>query len=99
MAGWAEAAQTAGKVAGGAGTAGSGIAGLYGTHQQVLLNQKLYEQDRKRYEDELNRMRMLDALSQRQMNLGNLGTYGELAQGQADRLQNIYGKYNRMIQK
>lgn len=99
MANWAGIAKGAGQVAQGAGTAGSGLGSLYGTHQQVQLNQNLYEQDKRRYEDELARMRMLDELSKRQLNLSNFGTYQNLAQGQEDRIQDTYGQYNRMIGK
>ncbi len=93
----AEKFAAGGKVAGGTGKLIGGLANIYGTYQGVQMAEKQFAEDKRRYEDQVERMKMMDAMSQNQMNLGNLGQFQQLAMGQEDRIQDTYGNYNRMI--
>ena len=86
-----------GQVAQGAGQMAGGLAGIYGTYKGVQMAEKQFEENKRRYDDQLERMRMMDAISQRQMGFGNLQQFQESAMAQEDRLQDMYGSYNRQI--
>ncbi len=96
---WPATLAAVGQGMGGAGQMAGGLAGIYGTYKGLKLQEDQFKEDKERYRDELMRMREMDALSKQQLNLGNLGTFQQLAQGQEDRLQDMYGSYNRMIGK
>jgi len=82
---------------GGLGTMVGGLANIYGTYRGLELQQKQFEDDQARRDKELERMRMMDALSKRQLDYGNLGQFQQLAMNQEDRLQDTYGSYNASI--
>lgn len=94
---WSQRLAGVGSMVGGAGQAAGGLGQIYGTYRGAELAEKQYQEDKRRYEDELQRMRMMDALTQQQLNLSNLGQFSQLAGQQQDRIANKYGSYNRMI--
>lgn len=87
----------AGQAMGGVGKAAGGLADIYGTYKGIQMAEKQFAEDKRRYEDQLVRMRQMDALAMSQMDLGNIATKQGMAQTQASGLQNTYGTYNRMI--
>ncbi len=90
---------TGGKIAGGAGQLAGGLANVYGAYKGAQMAKQQFREDKRRYQDQLQRMQMMDAMSQRQTQLGNLGEFQQLAFAQEDRNQDMYGNYNRMIGK
>lgn len=97
MSGFAAGAAATGQALAGAGKFAGGLANVYGAYKGAEMARDQFSDDRERYEAQLERMRMLDALTKNQLNLSNLAQFQQNATGQENRLQNIYGNYNRSI--
>ena len=87
----------AGNVIGGAGQIVGGLASAYGAYKGAQLAEEQFKDDQRRYEEQVLRMREMDAISKYQMGLGNTATFQQMAEQKGQGLQDTYGNYNRMI--
>ena len=86
-----------GKIVGGIGQLAGGLANVYGAYKGAQMAQKQFDEDKRRYENQLMRMREMDAISKYQMGLGNTQTFQQMAEQKGQGLQETYGNYNRTI--